>query len=177
MGNDAKMAELILYVSDRCQLDPGYGATKLNKILFYADFIYYATRGTSITDQEYMRLDNGPVPRRLVPIREGLIENFELIVRNQPYGTLQQKRPIALRDPDLSAFTGDEIAMVDSLITTFWGKTAKEVSDILHRFDGWKLAADRETIPFEAALISECEPDEDDYDYARQLGRELVTGV
>jgi len=59
-GSDAKMAELILYVSDRCQLDPAYGSTKLNKILFYADFLYYAKHGTSITGQEYMRLDKGP---------------------------------------------------------------------------------------------------------------------
>lgn len=173
MDSDARLAELILYVSDRCQLDPAYGSTKLNKILFYADFLYFANRGRSITGQEYMRLDNGPAPRRLVPVRGELVTNHELVIRDQPYGAWQQKRPIALRDPDLAGFTGDEIAMVDSVISVLWGKSAKDVSELSHRFEGWKLAADRETIPYETALISECEPSEDDHEFARQLAREL----
>jgi hypothetical protein len=174
MGSDAKMAELILYVSDRCQLDPAYGSTKLNKILFYADFLFYAKHGVSITDQEYMKLGNGPAPRRLVPVRAEMIDGRELILRDQPYGAWQQKRPIALRDADLSAFSGEEIAMVDSVIALLWGKRAKDVSDLSHRFDGWKLAADRETIPYETALISDCEPNEEDYAFARQLSREFA---
>jgi hypothetical protein len=175
MTSDAKMAELILYISDRCQLDPTFGATKLNKILFYADFIHYANTGEAITGQEYMRLDKGPAPRHLLPIREALIENRELIVRSQPYGGFQQKRPIALRSADLSGFTGEEIAQVDAVISQLWGRTATEVSEISHRFDGWKLASDRETIPYETAFISEREPTEEDFEFARELGREYAS--
>jgi hypothetical protein len=173
-GSDAKMAELILYVSDRCQLDPAYGATKLNKILFYADFLYYAKHGESITGQEYMRLDKGPAPRRLVPVREEMVAAGELVVRPQAYGPWQQKRPIALRDADLGAFSGEEIAMIDSVIAAFWGKSATEVSAISHRFEGWEYAKDRETIPYATALTSEREPDEQDYAFARELGREYA---
>jgi hypothetical protein len=174
MDSDAKLAELVLYISDRCQLDPTYGSTKLNKILFYSDFLFYANKGVPITGQEYMRLDNGPAPRRLLPVRSDLIERRELVVRNQPYGGLSQKRPIALRDADISGFAGDEIAMVDSVIDQLWGKNAKEVSDLSHLFDGWKLALDRETIPYETALISDAEPTESDYAFARELGREIA---
>jgi hypothetical protein len=172
-ASDAKMAELILYISDKCQLDPTYGATKLNKILFYADFIHYANTGEPITGQEYMRLDKGPAPRHLVPIRERLIENHELVVRSQPYGAFQQKRPIALRPASLAEFSGEEIAQVDAVIAQLWGRTATQVSKISHRFDGWKLATDRETIPYETAFISEREPTEEDFEFARELGREL----
>lgn len=174
MPSEAKMAELILYISDRCQLDPTFGATKLNKILFYADFIHFANTGEAITGQEYMRLDKGPAPRHLVPIRERLIEDHELVVRSQPYGGFQQKRPIALRTADLSEFSGEEIAQVDAVIAQLWALTATEVSEISHRFDGWKLATDRETIPYETAFVSEREPSEDDYEFAREIGRELA---
>lgn len=174
MPNDAKMAELILYISDRCQLDPAYGATKLNKILFYADFSYYMKHGESITDQEYMKLDKGPAPRRLLPVRNELIADRELIIRDQPYGTWQQKRPIALRDADLSDFSGEEIAVVDSVIAQLWGLSARDVSGISHRFGGWELAADRETIPYPTALISDQTPSEEDYAFARELGRQFA---
>lgn len=173
-GSDAKMAELILYVSDRSQLDPAYGSTKLNKILFYADFLYYAKHGTSITGQEYMRLDKGPAPRRLVPVRNEMVEEGELVLRNQAYGPWQQKRPIALRDPDLGAFSGEEVAVIDSVIAAFWGRSATEVSEISHRFKGWEYAGDRETIPYATALTSDREPDEDDYAFARELGQQYV---
>ena len=47
--NDAKLRELILYVAERCENDPDFGALKLNKILFNADFIAYALTGKAIT--------------------------------------------------------------------------------------------------------------------------------
>ena len=53
-----RMAELIVYIADLCQEDPTFGATKLNKILFYADFASYAKYGRPITGQEYQRLEH-----------------------------------------------------------------------------------------------------------------------
>lgn len=176
MGNDDKMAELILYISDKCQSDSAFGATKLNKILFYADFSYYAKHGTPITGQEYMRLAKGPAPRHLVPIREEMVRRGDLLIRSQQFGSWPQKRTIALRDADLREFSGEEIAMVDSVIQSLWGRTATEVSEISHRFDGWQFASDRQTIPYAAALTSEREPDEDDYAFAAELGRERAAG-
>lgn len=170
MTNDEKMAELILYVSDKCQSDDTYGSTKLNKILFSADFQHYAKHGRSITEQEYMRLNQGPAPRQLVPIRNRLVENHELVVREMPYRALRQKRPIALREADLSAFNGEEIATVDAVIDQLWGLTAAEVTERSHRFIGWRLAKDRETIPYDTALLlMGVEPSEDDHAAAREL--------
>jgi len=37
--NDRKFQELLLYVAARCEGAPTFGATKLNKILFFADFL------------------------------------------------------------------------------------------------------------------------------------------
>ncbi|HEY0023957.1 MAG TPA: Panacea domain-containing protein [Longimicrobium sp.] len=172
MGDNRKLAELILYISARCEDDAAYGSTKLNKILFYADFLFYANTGVSITGQEYMRLDRGPAPRRLVVIRNELVDQGALTVRDQSYGRWRQKRPVALRPVDLSAFTTDEIASVDSVVREFWGMSATEVSDHSHRFDGWKLANDRETIPYPTALISDEAPSAEDHAIALQLGRE-----
>jgi hypothetical protein len=173
MGSEEKMAELILYVSDRCQTDPAFGAVKLNKILFHSDFLFYKMRGRPITGMEYMKLQWGPAPRRLVPIRRELIERKELLIRPQPYGTWQQDRPIALRPADLSEFTGEEIAIVDSVISDLWGKSATDVSEETHLFAGWKLAEERETIPYPTILIAEDEePSEEDYALAAELGHE-----
>jgi len=69
-GDDEKLRELIIYVSMLSQQDRNFGATKLNKLLFYTDFLAYQRFGTAITGQEYQALPQGPAPKRLKPIIE-----------------------------------------------------------------------------------------------------------
>ena len=53
--DERKLKELILYVADRCEADPTFGAIKLNKTLFYADFLAFASTGKPITGVETKR--------------------------------------------------------------------------------------------------------------------------
>ena len=68
--NDAKLVELILLISEWSQGDPKFGAIKLNKLLFHADFSAFLTTGEPITGQEYFALPQGPAPKRFKPITE-----------------------------------------------------------------------------------------------------------
>jgi len=67
--NEEKLAELILYVCHKSEADERFGATKLNKILFYSDFAAYRQLGQPITGADYQNLEEGPAPRKLPPIR------------------------------------------------------------------------------------------------------------
>jgi hypothetical protein len=82
--DERKMKELILYISQKCADDAKFGATKLNKILYFSDFLAYAYHGSPITGFEYQKLPNGPAPRRLVPVREQLMESGELGIQEVP---------------------------------------------------------------------------------------------
>lgn len=154
-ANDAKLAELILYVSDRCADDPRFGATKLNKILFYADFIAYGKLGKPITGQAYQKLKFGPAPRRLMPVRDGLIAASELAIQSKDHFGKGQKRTVALREANLSQFSGDEIAIVEDMIKAFWDANATEASEASHRTCAWKYADEGEDIPYESVFLSD----------------------
>lgn len=156
MGSSNRLRELILYIADKCTSDSTFGATKLNKILYFADFHSYAKRGQPITGTAYMRLDNGPVPKALLPVRNDMEEKGELVVRRDyMYGPqYEQHKVIALRNAELDMFTGTDIAIVDSVIEQTWGKTASQVSDESHGI-AWRLVNDRQAIPYEAALLSD----------------------
>ena len=67
--DEAKFAELLLYVARRLDGDPAGGAVKLNKVLFYAEFAHVRAHGQPISGAEYEKLENGPAPRRLLPVR------------------------------------------------------------------------------------------------------------
>ena len=152
--SDNKFAELILYVAKQSDCDPTFGAVKLNKILWASDFIAYGKLGKAITGQEYFKLENGPAPRRLLPVRSKLEEQGRAAVQKlERYGFTQQ-RLVALEEPDLSDFTGEEIAIVDDVIRELFGKSADDVSRWSHQFPGWMAAALQETIPYETVFVS-----------------------
>jgi len=176
---DSKLAELMLFVSDRSADDERFGATKLNKILFYADFAAYLFLGAPITGQEYQRLGNGPAPRRLVPVRDLLVANQELAIQRVQYYGRPQERTIALRSARLAEFTADEIALVTKIIEENWTRNARQISLKSHKFHGWEDAQDGEGIPYEVALLAKRKPSKFDKAKLRAsaaLAAEVIAG-
>jgi len=154
--NEKRLAELILYISQRCATDKKFGFTKLNKILYFSDFIAYGKLGKSITGVEYQRLEHGPAPRRLVPVRERMIENKELVVQSVALlGGKIQHRTVNLREPDLDMFTGSEINIVNQIIEVLADCDAETVSELSHQEVGWKVVKDGETIPYKMVFLSD----------------------
>jgi hypothetical protein len=159
--DDGKLKELILYVAARCQEDPAFGAVKLNKILFFADFIHYAHVGKAITGTEYRKYPYGPAPARMKAVKRQL-ENEQAAYEYAnplPHSTFHQKRLLARRAPDLGAFSPAEITTVERVIEMLRGKNATEVSQLSHELPCWSLARDQETIPYFTALIPNTPPD------------------
>jgi Protein of unknown function (DUF4065) len=170
---DKKLREVALYLSDKSQGDETFGATKLNKLLFYADFLAYLNFGKPITGQEYFRLPKGPAPRRWVPVRDQMIKDGDLRIKKAEFHGFPQDKPIALRDPDLSDFSGEEIALIAKLVELHRGKTASEISDESHGFIGWKLAAEKETIPYEVVRLRKRPLTEKEHRYAISMAKKL----
>jgi hypothetical protein len=175
--SDTKLKELILYVAKRSFDDPFYGAVKLNKILFFSDFLAFKKLGKAITGHPYRKLDFGPAPVRLQEIRDELIRDGDAARQMTEIAGFRQDRLVHLRDPDLSQFNGDEIAIVDEMIDFLRNKTATEVSEFSHRFIGWQIARVGEVIPYETVYIVNREPTEAEKAYALTLKPTLKDGV
>lgn len=148
-----KFQEMILYVAKESEGDPRFGATKLNKILFYADFSAYRKWGRSISGQEYQKLEWGPAPRHLVPAVEALEAAGECVQAQRDVYGHQLKKLIALREPDLSLFSAGEIDLLRDVLDNLRDLNATEVSGLSHEFLGWQAAGHGETIPYETCLL------------------------
>src|SRR5580698_8863354 len=117
LSGEERLRELILYISSECANDPTFGATKLNKILFFSDFLSFFETGKPITGVEYFRLEYGPAPKLLKKVRGQMIKNHELAVVETEFFSKKQHRTIPLRKPDLKKhFKPDEIAFVAKII-------------------------------------------------------------
>ncbi|MGA8641759.1 MAG: Panacea domain-containing protein [Candidatus Binatus sp.] len=173
MHPDERLRELILYIAEKCADDPAFNATKLNKILFYSDFVSYSKTGTPITGAAYKALEHGPAPKRLVPVRNSMIDAGELDIKKIPKFAYSRHQYVALRRSNLDKFfRPSDIALVDELIQMFWGKSAQVVSEFSHH-RLWKIARGANNneglIPYEAMFISDDPPTEADATRAKEL--------
>lgn len=156
--DESKLRELILYISSLSEKDDSFGATKLNKILFRADFTAYAQWGKPVTGVQYFALENGPAPRPMKKLLRFMKEQGEIVIREKDYYGLEQQRVFPLRSPDLSRFSVDELNLLFHLIQHYWGRSGTSMSDESHEFLGWSLAKREENIPYSVALVGNREP-------------------
>jgi len=158
--NSQKLAELILYISKCCVDSPTFGATLLNKILFYSDFLHYGHFGMPITGVTYVHMAKGPAPypRQFLSVRDRLEMNQRLEIEERPAGRWIQKRPIAKDEPDMSLFSDSEKLIIDDVIDALSCHTAGFVSDYTHGKVPWLLTKEGEEIPYYTVFIREREP-------------------
>lgn len=163
-----RVRQLILFIAERCQADPNFGMTKLVKVLYRADFESFARYGESITGAQYKKFPYGPVSQAALDVRDEMKEQGEIAIAKEGYSPYLRDRVIPLREADLEGFSGRDIALVDGVIQMFHGFTATDVSDFSHD-KAWKATADYDMIPYEAALLSDHPPTEDDIARAHEL--------
>lgn len=145
-----KFKRLVHYVIWRAGKRDWFGATKLNKVLWFADSRAYVLTGKSITGASYTRQEHGPCPRAVMPVRDELLA--EGAIRVTWEGSLT--RFVALFPPDTTIFTKDEISAADWWIDHISADhTAGSISEASHDY-AWEIAAMGETIPLHAALVT-----------------------
>jgi uncharacterized phage-associated protein len=151
--DESKFREALLYVAKRLESDPAGGATKLNKVLFFAEFAHMREHGRPITGAVYQKLSWGPAPRRLKPVRDQMVADGEVALTRDSYLGYRQDRLLPLRDPNEDALSASERKALDDALNELRGMTGKQASDLSHEELGWQVVAEGETIPYEAAVL------------------------
>lgn len=145
--NLQKIENMILYFLKNCN---NVYKTKLNKLMWYADFRNYQKNDESITGLAYIHKPYGAVP---VGIDEMLkcFESIEIEEReNEEKGyTYFEIKP--LRDSDLSIFTSDELETLKSIGDKFKNFGNREISDYMHLETAYTETVDNERIEYEFA--------------------------
>jgi len=173
--NKRKFAELVLYISERTMDDPDFGTTKMAKALWLADFSSVQRWGRPMTGATYQKLQHGPAAREYKPVVDDLIAGGDAAEASQEIFNHPSKRLVALRPANKDLLHQDELSLVDSILDYCRKHTASELSELSHRFIGWKLADYREAIPYGMVLIPE-EPlplTDSEIDYGRRLADRL----
>lgn len=138
-----KLAEMMVFFAE-C---PRMWRTKLNKMLFYADFLHAKRHGVSISGARYVHMQFGPVPADFYAIQGRLVDDAELDEIPAQQGDCAGTVFVARRPADRSVFTEDELQTLGDVVAYFEGWSASRLVEFSHREPGWAETNDRETIP------------------------------
>jgi hypothetical protein len=144
--NRAKFKALVQYICSRCEDPRVLGPVKLNRVLWYAERIWYFRTGELFVGATYLKRHPGPVAKPLGPLLEELEKDGALSSRERSHGG-GMTQYFARLEPDLSVFTAPEISLVDALIETVCFRAAPSPVDIAADDRVWKLAQIGETLP------------------------------
>ncbi len=154
-GETSRLRNLILYVSRRCYPCEFFGAIKLNKIIWKADFDSFAARGIPVTGREYRRQKLGPVLREMKRLHTEMLSEGAIRVERREFGDdIVEFRTVAQDEPDLSWFNQQDMEFVEASISHYWDMTGTESSDESHGV-AWKTHANGDPMPYELSLLSD----------------------
>jgi putative zinc finger/helix-turn-helix YgiT family protein len=132
-----KFTEMVVCFAEK--LEPY--KTKLNKLLFYADFLQFKKTCYSISGSRYRAIQRGPVPMNYSSLFEYISNNngVDIYPTEFPDGKLgEQFKPNPNRKFNPDVFSKDELTMLEYVAKNFSSLTTDAIVDLSHKEKGWK---------------------------------------
>ena len=130
-----KVIQVINYFSQRKK---ELFKTKLNKLLFYADFGYYKRSGFSITGINYRAIPMGPVPAEYDKMYNKLCDDELLTINHIAFNNGQYGEAIlGTQAFDDSLFSPAEMQVLEQVSSRFLELKTSQVVEISHEEEAW----------------------------------------
>jgi len=138
-----KIFNAILYFSK-----DGILKTKLNKLLFYADFKHFKDYTNSITGVRYVHLPYGPVPDNYGYFSEKLINEGFLVTEEIFFGDFSGIKYVSNINPDFSVFSDSEIKVLAIVKEYFEEFGSTRIKDFSHDEKAYRETSENEKISY-----------------------------
>ena len=147
-----KYKQAVLYFVAHCN-NSYLGKTKLNKLLYYLDFISYRDRQNPVTGDSYRHLQYGPVPALVDEIISELKDAGSLAVTPVLYDNDSKKTFDfqQLKEPDTSAFDDYEANLLKQICQRFELWETNQIVDQTHLEAPWVYSQPYDLVDYELA--------------------------
>ena len=132
----SKFTEMVVFFAE--QLKPF--KTKMNKLLFYADFLMFRETGFSISGVRYKAIDMGPVPNNFQSIFEYLANHAEIDVVSTSFTNGVGEQFVAKKDRRFNkeVFSEKEFDVLKTVAKKFKMTSTTDIIHLSHLEEGWK---------------------------------------
>ncbi len=134
LPNYDKLANVVIYFLK----DKYTYITRLNKYLFYADFLNFSVSGYSITGLNYEAIDMGPAPYSYKLLYGVLDAEKYIKYDNELKGNNEQSKYVPIKKFDKELFTEQELKNIETVYEKFRYKKTPQIIDISHEEEAWK---------------------------------------
>lgn len=145
------------------------GKTKLAKLLWFADREYLYKYSNYLTQNEYIKMPQGPVPKNYDIFlnslqNKGYIHIFTRIKHNKKYICL-----VSLKEPNLDNFTNKELKILDEIIKDYFDTKATTLSKQTHD-ELWGALKLGDEMPLDSVFWRDIEPPtQEDIEWAKAV--------
>ena len=113
--------------------ESGLFPTKLNKEMFYADFLHYKLHGQSISGLQYQAIQYGPVPVHY----DTIYDNIDGISKEIVVAHDMESTKLSCHSCDISMFNEQELKTLGDVLTKIQPMSTQEVIERSHKEDAW----------------------------------------
>lgn len=152
--NVDKFKEALIYILKKVGWKQNFGMAVLYKILYFIDFDYYERYEEQLLGATYIKNHFGPTPVMFAKIVSKMKEKNEIDEIKSKFFKYEQTKFIVNpdREPDLSAFSAQEIKHIDDELERLSDKTASELRDFSHKDVPWITAEDGKPLDLESVF-------------------------
>jgi len=134
-----KFVEMVIFFTREVQ--PNLWKTKLNKMLFYADFLHFKKSVQSISGCRYRAIDMGPVPNNFHSLFDYMVRNeyIDSTITTFANGSIgEQFTPHTQRSFDASRLTETELETLQEVVSRFKTIKTSDIVTISHQEQAWE---------------------------------------
>lgn len=149
--NEKKYKNIVLFFANKIK-NGTLGKLKLMKLLYFLDFDFFEKYGQSVSKDEYLRFENGPVPRmaeKILKQMDGKEIKISKIKIGFGYNDKQHIEP--LKDFDINLFSKEELMMLEEIADKWERFSGSEMKTASHGEAPWIATEPNKVIDYNLA--------------------------
>ncbi len=135
--NFEKFTEMVVFFSEK--MEPF--KTKMNKLLFYSDFLMFKKSCFSISGMRYKAIDMGPVPNNFQSIFEYLTNINEINIATTEFSNGYTGEKFTARENrhfKADLFSANELETLERVANVFKSTSTHDIIELSHLEEAWK---------------------------------------
>jgi uncharacterized phage-associated protein len=145
--NVDKYKNALLYFFNNCN-NKYLGSTKLNKLMYYLDFVSFRDRNKSVSNDAYLHLDFGPVPQEIDKVLALLKQEDAVSAHDMPFKDSHKDEFVARAEPDMKVFDAYEAKLLEAIAKEFELWDTKKIVEQTHLEAPWFYSEPLTTVDY-----------------------------
>lgn len=146
--NEKKYRNIILFFANKIK-NGTLGKLKMMKLLYFLDFDFYEKYDCSVTGDEYLRFEKGPVPRMAENILKKMDgKEIKITKRKIGAGYNDQQHINPLKDFEMELFSKEELLMMEETAGKWEKFSGTEMKNASHGEAPWIATKPDEVIDY-----------------------------